>query len=336
MSAVTSSHHTDDKPKLLVLELWGLGDLSLATPFLRAAAEKFSVTLLAKPHARELQPRFWPGVKVVPFVAPWTAFRGKYRLAEWPWRELAALRRQLAAERFDFGVSPRHDPRDHLLLELCGVKRRLGFSRLGSAMFLTDPLDLPQSAPHRHECWRVAAKSLGIGLPPRGELEFSGGRAGDTVLVHSGAAQVTRVWMLERYQGIVRRLRERGCAVQVACDAGQANWWRQAGETGVASPQTTAELFTLLDRARIFIGNDSGPGHLAAISGVPTFTVFGPALPELFAPLHPQAEWIEGKPCPFKPCYDSCHFPQPNCLTELSEEEVWTRLQPFIARHLGK
>jgi len=26
---------------------------------------------------------------------------------------------------------------------------------------------------------------------------------------------------------------------------------------------------------------------------VPTFTIFGPQLPEWFAPLHPEAEWIE-------------------------------------------
>ena len=39
------------KPKLLIVELWGLGDLVIATPFLRAVAERFDVTLLAKPFA---------------------------------------------------------------------------------------------------------------------------------------------------------------------------------------------------------------------------------------------------------------------------------------------
>jgi hypothetical protein len=38
------------KSKLLIIELWGLGDLVIATPFLRAAAEQFDVTLLAKPY----------------------------------------------------------------------------------------------------------------------------------------------------------------------------------------------------------------------------------------------------------------------------------------------
>src|ERR1039457_6248745 len=73
------------KPKLLVVELWGLGDLVIATPFLRAASEKFEVTLLAKPYAAELQQRFWPGVHVEPFAVPWTMTRNKYNLLDWPW-----------------------------------------------------------------------------------------------------------------------------------------------------------------------------------------------------------------------------------------------------------
>ena len=68
------------KPKLLVIELWGLGDLLIATPFLEAASQRYQVTLLAKPYAVDLQQRLWPEVKVVPFVAPWTAFKHKYRL----------------------------------------------------------------------------------------------------------------------------------------------------------------------------------------------------------------------------------------------------------------
>jgi len=41
----------------------------------RAAAEKYEVTVVAKPYAKELQAKFWPGVTVLPFVAPWTAFQ---------------------------------------------------------------------------------------------------------------------------------------------------------------------------------------------------------------------------------------------------------------------
>ena len=132
------------KPKLLIIELWGLGDLVIATPFLRAVAERFDVTLLAKPFALDLQPRLWPGVKVVAFTAPWTAFKNKYQLWRWPLLEMIRLRRKLAAEQFEFGLSARWDPRDHLLLKIFGAKNRLGFPRLRSQIFLTQPLARPE------------------------------------------------------------------------------------------------------------------------------------------------------------------------------------------------
>jgi heptosyltransferase-2 len=102
----------------------------------------------------------------------------------------------------------------------------------------------------------------------------------------------------------------------------------------VATPGDVTELMTLIDHSGVFIGNDSGPGHLAAMCGVPTFTLFGPQLPEWFAPLHPASQWMEGKSCPYKPCSDYCRFPAPFCLWNLGEEEVFARVEKFLAAHL--
>ena len=139
------------KPKLLIVEFWGLGDLVIATPFLRAASERYDVTLVAKPFVLDLQPRLWPEVRVVPFVAPWTAFTGKYLLWQWPWRAMFHLIRTLVAERFDVGLSARWDPRDHFLLMLAGARTRLGFPRFCSQIFLTQALAKPDPSEHRFE-----------------------------------------------------------------------------------------------------------------------------------------------------------------------------------------
>lgn len=321
------------KPKLLVIELWGVGDLAVATPFLRAAGEKFSVTLLAKPHATELQSRFWPDARVIPFTAPWTAFRGKYKLWEWPWRELRALCRLLAVEQFNFAVSARFDPRDHLFMKAIGAERRIGFPRIGSAMFLTDPLDRPGNSLHRYDFWRSVGPVVGIELPPREKLPLPPAPTGRHILVHSGARLPARMWPLERYQVLVQHLRGTGYIVQVACDLGQVSWWREHGEPAVAAPRTLTELLGCIDASRLFIGNCSGPGHLAAISGVPTFTIFGPSLSGEFLPIHPQAEFLEDNSCEFKPCADYCHFDAPKCLLNISETAVSARVEEFIARH---
>jgi heptosyltransferase-2 len=322
------------KPKLLIIELWGLGDLVIATPFLRAVAAGFEITLLAKPFALDLQPRLWPDVRVVTFVAPWTTFKRKYHFWRWPWVEIFHLNRRRSAERFEFGLSARWDPRDHLLLKMFGAKNRLGFPRLRSQVFLTQPLARPDPETHRYESWRTIAHALDVPLPPRDKISLPAVQGRKTVLIHSGAGQPVRVWPLERYQQLAARLRRKGIPALIACDLDQRAWWLRAGEAAVATSSTVTELLALIDQAGAFIGNDSGPGHLAAFCGVPTFTIFGPQLPEWFAPLHPAAEWIEGKACPYKPCSDYCRFPTPHCLWNVSEDEVWQRVEKFAAAHL--
>jgi len=329
------------KPKLLVVELWGLGDLVIATPFLQAASQRYTVTLVAKPYAIDLQQRLWTKVKVVPFIAPWTAFKHKYRLWSWPWREIFRLRQALAVERFDIGLSARWvdfglaegwDPRDHLLLWLARAKRRLGAPRWGRRAKRAQSLTRPDPEAHRYESWRLMARALGFELPLREALALPHLHPAGEILVHTGAGQPVRVWPLERYRDLVARLRQKHYHVQVACDPDQQDWWLKAGETKVATPRTVTELFALTDRAGAFIGNDSGPGHLAAFCGVPTFTVFGPQVPEWFAPLHPGSQWLEGKACPFKPCSDYCRFPVPYCMTNSGAEEVCAVVEAFLAR----
>lgn len=320
------------KPPLLVVELWRLGDLVIATPFLRAAAEKFDVTLLARPYASELQALFWPEVKVVPFVAPWTAFKGKYRLAHWPWRRMLSIRRELRTRNFEVGVSARWDPRDHLLLAAAGARKRLGYARMGSRFWLTQSMERPDPKAHRSEHWRALARPLGLEIPEQLAGAAAKRRTGTDIVVHTGAGEPIRVWALERYAKLVAHLRSRGYRVRVLCDANQRDWWRHAGESDVASPETAPALLAFIEGAAALIGNDSGPGHLAAFAGVPTFTIFGPQLPEWFAPQHPASEWVEGKPCPYKPCADYCRFDHPLCMTRLSAPEVQAAIDSFLKR----
>jgi heptosyltransferase-3 len=41
---------------------------------------------------------------------------------------------------------------------------------------------------------------------------------------------------------------------------------------------------TLLASSSLFVGNDSGPAHMAAAFGLPTVVLFGPSDPEIWGP----------------------------------------------------
>jgi ADP-heptose:LPS heptosyltransferase len=302
---------------LLILELWGLGDVALAIPFLRAATSKFEVTLVAKAHAGPLLRHFAPTVRHVPFAAPWTAFSRKYRLHEWPWKELNRLRRELRRDRSDVGVSARPDPRDHALLALSGVARRVGFPRAGSRLLLTDSLPSPPR-PHRAEHWRSLAAYFGLALE-KSSVERPPSGSSRRIVIHVGAGHRVRRWPRDRFAAIAERLRAAGWEVNVIDD----------------EVRSIDDLIGLLGSAGRFIGNDSGPGHLAALLGIPTFTIFGPQLPELFAPQHPRAAWIEGAACPYKPCFDACRFAEPHCLINVTVEQAWSEIREWLTQPIA-
>ena len=319
------------KPKLLVLELWGLGDLVIATPFLRTAAQHYDVTLVAKPFAMELGALFWPSVVVEPLTAPWTAFLNKYRLWHWPWRELASLRRRLVSRRFDLGLSARRDPRDHLLLKFSGAGQCWGFPRWNYPRFLTHSLKRPKPDAHVSEYWRIAGKGLGLENFPAFAPRLHAPQSNRHVLIHSGARLPVRVWPLTYYLALIRLLRQAGFSVDIVCDADQLDWWKSNGEAACC-PANVTELCHTLNRAAVVIANDSGPGHLAALCGIPTFSLFGPQLPDWFAPVNKMGDYAEGKACPYKPCFDYCRFPRPFCLENVTVEEVWPKVSSFLMR----
>ena len=56
------------------------------------------------------------------------------------------------------------------------------------------------------------------------------------------------------------------------------------------------ELAAILPRAVAYVGNDSGPTHLAAMLGLPTVALFGPTDPVLWAPRGPRVRVIRSQP----------------------------------------
>jgi ADP-heptose:LPS heptosyltransferase len=288
------------------------------------------VTLLAKSNAALLAEHLVPGITVLSLDAPWTQFSGKYHLPTWPWRELHSTVTSLRQRNFDVAVSARPDPRDHVLMFLSGAKRRIGFSRLGSFWLLSKSLSAAYQYMHRLTAWRKVASALEIELPVLSS-RFNAEGAG-TVFIHSGAARSTRVWPLAEFADIVDKLRAIGYPVQVMCDEAQKTWWLTHGERDVLFARNPSQLCEMLTTARVFVGNDSGPGHLAAVLGVPTFTIFGPQLPQLFAPVHPMAEWVNGHPCKYKPCKDNCRFEQTHCI-QISSHQLWPKLLAFVGKH---
>ena len=57
-----------------------------------------------------------------------------------------------------------------------------------------------------------------------------------------------------------------------------------------------SDVKSLLASASLFIGNDSGPAHMAAALGVPVTVLYGPSNPVVWAPWKPVAAEVLIRP----------------------------------------
>ncbi|HWL52883.1 MAG TPA: glycosyltransferase family 9 protein [Chthoniobacteraceae bacterium] len=336
------------KRRLLLLELWGLGDLTLSTAFIRKALEAgYEVDLVAKAYAKPLLEGTFPGLNFITYKAPWSAPAGKYLLWKWDWRELMSLLRRLRTRRYEAAVSVRWDPRDHLLLWLTGARRRIGFPRWNSQFFLTHSVGR-QAARHKVEDWRVLGEAIGLPSADEGprlqaepqalpaEVKAALGDAPFFVL-HAGAATALRRWPEAYYREILLWLRARYDIRFVLVPDPTGHGLGLSALADLVLPKLSLpEMLALFSKSTFFIGNDSGPGHVAAALGIPTLSIFGPGSVDAFRPWGKDASIVIRDICPRRPCFDSCPHPEPYCLTQLRPETVWPEIDAFVGRFTRK
>ncbi|MBI4452501.1 glycosyltransferase family 9 protein [Candidatus Woesearchaeota archaeon] len=75
------------------------------------------------------------------------------------------------------------------------------------------------------------------------------------------------------------------------------------------------QLFCLMTKCKLFIGNDSGPMHIAAAQGIKTLGLFGPNSPVRFGPYGKgNIGLYKGYNCQFSPCINVHKGQVPDCL----------------------
>jgi ADP-heptose:LPS heptosyltransferase len=339
----------ESRPKLLVLELWGLGDLTFSTPVLREAVKRYEVTLVGKAHAQPLLSKTFPTVRFIPYEAPWSAYRGKYRVWAWRWPILLGLLSRLRRAEFDAAVSVRNDPRDHFLMWLTGAKVRVGFPWKGSARFLNRPVQRSKPKQHKVEDWRDLGRALELPGMDSAEphlnhpayrsakvdamLEPQRASGKPLVILHPGARIAVRRWPESHFAEIIAKLRaEFDFHLALIADPDGYGLGLAPFCDQVLPGLGVEELVDVLGRVDYLLCNDSGPGHLAASCGRPAFVVFGPTDPDWFRPWGSRHHLIIQDICPWRPCFDYCLFREPYCITKLLPTAAW----PGIREHLDR
>lgn len=180
-----------------------------------------------------------------------------------------------------------------------------------------------------HQASRLTA--LGFPRPrlrwmPGWRTQVLPGRRGSQIVIHPGSGSRKKNLPSGTWARAAELLgAASGLPVRIL--RGPAEIERGAGDPG-ASPgtlrcETLDDLLGALGRTSLFLGNDSGPGHLAAALGVPTVSVFGPSDPAIWRPL---GRWVRivapRESC--APCSAGMPIPceEVRCLAGISAEEV--------------
>jgi heptosyltransferase-1 len=106
----------------------------------------------------------------------------------------------------------------------------------------------------------------------------------DYVIISPGAGWGAKQWPAERYGEVAKGLvAQTGLKALINYGPGEESLARTAesvsGGTARALTSSVSELIAVTRRARLCIGGDTGPLHLAAALGVPAVAIFGPTNP---------------------------------------------------------
>jgi heptosyltransferase III len=199
------------------------------------------------------------------------------------------------------------------------------------------------------EWWRANRSNLGL-APGRGY-----------VVIHPTALYATKQWAAEKFAEIGALLeRESRLSVLYACGPGESGVL-DAVEQAAGHPLRRLQNVSLdlyaaaLSEARLFVGNDSGPAHLACALGRPSVVIFGSSSSRIWGPwpqpLSPETSssvpssssslsagskprparivqnFYECNPCPGDRCY---RFDRPECILSISVAQVWAAVKAVL------
>lgn len=149
-------------------------------------------------------------------------------------------------------------------------------------------------------------------------------------LVTPGAGWGGKQWPAERFGQVARALAIHNLRTLVNTGPGEEALAREVVKASGGSAQeircTVGQLIALTRRARLFIGGDTGPLHLAAALGIPVVGIYGPTEPARTGPFGTRAIALRH---PESETTFSHHREPDDGLLKITAEEVIT-----AARHL--
>lgn len=320
--------------KLLIVKPSALGDIVHTLPFLAAVKERFPAVLVHWVVAKGLH-TFLEGHPLIEKL--WVIDKDGWKKAgnlKQTAREIAALWQGLRREAFDVSVDLSGLLRSGLITFAANARRKVGFAESdeGSPFFYTEKVhgDMGIHAVDRY--LKIAAflgcdtRQVSFPLPPYDHHPPICRELPRQYLVMApSAGKEANRWPADRFGRLAARFSLPSVVIGSAAEAGIAGEvvsHARGKAISIAGRTGLKDLCAVIQGAKFFVTNDTGPMHIAAALKVPVFALFGPANPVRTGPygdIHTVIkEEVECAPCyRWKPCENW------RCMENLSVEKVY-------------
>jgi ADP-heptose:LPS heptosyltransferase len=225
--------------------------------------------------------------------------------------QVRTVRKQLRELAFDIVIDPQSLTKSSLAGWLSGAGQRIGFEKPRGrelSVWLNNQRVRP-TASHLVDAQLELLQPLGIHRPavrfalPRDEAAESKMDGALRALhlrcpfavINVGAGWESRLWPMVRYGRVAKHLGQTWCVPSLVVWSGEREraWAEEVvatsgGQAVLAPPTSLPELSAVMRRAKMYIGSDTGPMHLAAAVGTPCVALFGTTRPENSGPYGPQ------------------------------------------------
>jgi ADP-heptose:LPS heptosyltransferase len=320
--------------KTLLIRLRSIGDTVLMTPALgalKAWRPDIEVTVLSEPLSAPL-------IESHPLV-------DKLIVVERSLPSRARLISELRRKRFDVAFNMHGGTTATLIARLSGARHSVGYaayglSRLLSARAPAPDLVLGRAGIHSVEQqlallhwagvpWPDPVPRLALQIPPEAETSIrrrlnEAGLDKEYAVLAPAAAFESKRWRAEGFAAAARYLGERWnlrCAV-IAGPAQEDLAREVAARAGAAARAVVGldlkEVAALTSLSRLFVGNDSGPMHMAAAVRRPVVALFGSSDPRVWHPWADSPYRIVGRQAGAAAC-DIKNIPDEDVIAAIDE-----------------
>jgi heptosyltransferase I len=207
--------------------------------------------------------------------------------------------RRLRASAFDVALDFQGLIKSASIARLSGARRVFGYSRPSlrepaSTIFLSKRISIPPQTHVIRKGLLLLEGALGVAAPGKlsfpigvtpdaeAEAERAAGTGGDFAVLNPGGGWPTKLWSAEKFGGLsdllwanyrMRSLLTYGPGeLELAEAVGRSS----RSEKAVPVSLSLKGFYALAKRARVYVGGDTGPTHIAIAAGAPIVGLFGP------------------------------------------------------------